>query len=84
MRSVTLVLDISIPTNCHIVERAAVYMHEVDNWHLRVPESPLERIPDRGSWNCDGLIVSFYYQRVAPVLLGLDLPMVDTSGGKGW
>ena len=84
MRNVTAVLDISIPSNCHIVQGVAAYMHEVGNWRLRVAESPLESIPDPRSWKCDGLIASFYNQSVASAILGLGVPIVDTSGGKGW
>jgi LacI family transcriptional regulator len=84
MRNVTAVLDISIPSNCHIVQGVAAYMHEVGNWRLRVAESPLESIPDPRSWKCDGLIASFYNQSVASAILALGVPIVDTGGGKGW
>ena len=84
MRNVTAVLDISIPSNCHIVQGVAAYMHEVGNWHLRVAESPLESIPDPRSWKCDGLIASFYNQPTVAAILALGVPIIDTSGGKGW
>ena len=57
---------------------------EAGNWDLYVEEEPLKRLPARGRWDVDGVVVAFDDREKAQAVTGLRIPVVGFGGGHGW
>ncbi len=84
IRRVAVVCNLTRPYDRGIIRGIAHYMHEVGNWSLYAEEDPIQKLPDLGHWDGDGLIVDFDDRKVATALRGVSTPVVGIGGGYGW
>ncbi|MDZ7616028.1 MAG: DNA-binding transcriptional regulator [Patescibacteria group bacterium] len=84
IRRVAVVCNLTRPYDRGIIRGIAHYMHEVGNWSLYAEEDPIQKLPELGFWDGDGLIVDFDDRKVAAALRKVDKPVVGIGGGYGW
>jgi len=81
---VAILANVSRRYDRRIIQGIARYAREAGDWDLYVEEQPLKRLPARGRWGVDGIVVAFDDREKAQAVAGLRIPIVGFGGGHGW
>ena len=58
-RNVAVITYLEHAYHRKILRGIGAYMHEVGTWSLYVENQPLQKLPDLGNWQGDGIILAF-------------------------
>jgi LacI family transcriptional regulator len=79
-RQVAVIVDTQKAYHRKIIRGIGAFVHEVGNWSLYIEEEPLDKLPDLDHWEGDGIILSFWINRLSKAACKPKLPTVGIEG----